>query len=369
MFTCRTIIILGELVTRKSNYKMHNYGRWQSLDIVKAVGVFLMIVLHVIIWWYIPIDYGGSEIQSLFYFFLPFLKFIGLFVIIIPITAGASLRFYLENLKTKFRKEKIVKIVRKSLALIVLGYLMNFLAFGYEEWFDWDVLQFIGVGFLILIFMYRFLHISFLWIAGIAVLFSAPYLRVLLGNWKLNYFVAILISNNEGNIFWPFFPWFSFLVYGFLIADIYINHKDKKNIYSALVIVSIFILIAAVHRNELFFRDIITNIWGPGIFQSPTLTLLGDISIFNLLLVFSDIFLKKSKRAKFGFLNTFSRGVLWIYVLHIIIGYHLVNIMQRYVSDSVYAMLITMLILFFIAYLIGVLVVWLRGKNNMMTTN
>lgn len=348
---------------------MHNYGRWQSLDIVKAVGVFLMIVLHVIVWWYIPQDYGGSQIQDSFYFFLPFLKLIGLFVVVIPIAAGTSLRFYLEQLRTKSRKEKIVRIVRKSLVLILLGYMMNFLAWGYEEFLDWDVLQFIGVGFLILIFMYRFLNIGFFWIVGIAVLFSAPYLRVLLDNWKLDYFVAILISNNEGSFFWPFFPWFSFLVYGFLIAHIYINHKTKKNIYSALVVTSILILIAAVYKNELFVRDIITNIWGAGVFQAPTLTLLGDISIFNLLLVFSDIFLKKLKMAKFGFLSTFSKGILWIYILHIIIGYHLVNIMQRHVSDSIYAMIIAMLILFVIAYLTGVLVVWLRDKNNTMTTN
>ncbi|MBI2557978.1 DUF1624 domain-containing protein [Candidatus Woesearchaeota archaeon] len=338
------------------------------MDIVKSVGVLLMIVLHVIIWWYIPLDYGGSKIQDRFYFFVPFLKFIGLFVIILPITAGASLRFYLGK-KTKLGKGGLVKIAGRSIFLILLGYLMNFLAFGHEEFFDWDVLQFIGVGFLILAFMYNYFHTSLMWAIGVVVLFSAPHLRVLLDSLKLNYFVAVLISNNEGTFFWPFFPWFSFLVYGFLIADIYIKHKNKKKIYSTLVIVSIFILIVALYKNELFFRDIVTNIWGPGIFQATTLTLLGDISIFNLLLVFSDIFLKKLKRSKFGFLNTFSRGILWIYVLHIIIGYHLVDIMQRYVSDKVYVMIITMLILFFIAYLIGVLVVWLRGKNNMITTD
>lgn len=368
MSICRIIIILGESLTRESSYKMHNYGRWQSLDIVKAVGVLLMTVLHVIVWWYIPQDYGGSQIQDSFYFFLPFLKFIGLFVIIIPITAGASLRFYLRA-GNKLRKENVIKITARSIFLVVLGYLMNFLAFGYEEFLDWDILQFIGVGFLILAFIYNYFHISIMWILGIVVLVFAPYLRVLLDNWKLNYFIAVLISNNEGNFFWPFFPWFSFLVYGFLIAHIYIKHKNKKKIYSTLTIASIVILVFAIYKNELFFHVIMTNVWGPEVFQAPTLTLLGDISIFNLLLVFSDIFLKKIKRAKFGFLNTLSRGILWIYILHIISGYHLVNIMQRYVSDSIYVMLITMLILFFIAYLTGALVVWLMNNNNTMTTN
>lgn len=342
--------------------------RWQALDIVKAVGVLLMVIVHVVVWWHVPFDYGASEVEGIFYFFLPFLKLIGLFVVILPITAGSSLRFYLERQKSK--KEKMLGVIKRSAGLIAIGYLMNLLAFGYGEFLDWDVLQFIGVGFLIIAFMYIYSGIGVVLAAGAIALFSAPYLRFMLDSWNLNYFVAALISNNEGTFFWPLFPWLSFIAYGFLMADIYINGRNIKKFYSIISILSVFILVAAAYRNELLVRPAIANIWGPSIFQAPALTLLGDISVFSLFLICTDAFLKRMKRggkkirvSKFGFINAFSRGIFWIYLIHIVVGYRLVNFVQKF-SKSVYAMLIVAGALLIAAYLTGAAVVWLKNRRH-----
>ena len=119
----------------------NKYERWQALDSVKAVGVLLMIILHVAIWWYIPLDYGGDRVPQLFYLFLPVLKFIGLFVIILPITAGASLRFYFrDNIRNNFallKNKKPTRVIKRAFLLICLGYLLNFLAWGKDEFLDW----------------------------------------------------------------------------------------------------------------------------------------------------------------------------------------------------------------------------------------
>src|SRR3989338_9147424 len=183
-------------------------GRWRGLDIVKAIGVILMVVLHVVMWWYIPYDYGAERVSEMFFFFLPFLKFIGLFVIIIPITAGASLRYFLdENFKDN---EKLVMVLKRSFLLIFTGYFMNLLAWGRAEFLDWDVLQFVGVGLALAALMIRFFSM-------------------------------------------PFFPWFSFIIYGFFISHYRLTCRNKKNIYLILQIFIFIVLILAFYLNKLFF--------------------------------------------------------------------------------------------------------------------
>src|SRR3989338_2944403 len=342
-------------------------GRWRGLDIVKAIGVILMVVLHVVMWWYIPYDYGAERVSEMFFFFLPFLKFIGLFVIIIPITAGASLRYFLdENFKDN---EKLVMVLKRSFLLIFTGYFMNLLAWGRAEFLDWDVLQFVGVGLALAALMIRFFSMPFLWIVGALTLISAPFLRMALGKWELNYIIAVLIGNNEGNFFWPFFQWFSFIIYGFFISHYRLTCRNKKNIYLILQIFSFIVLILAFYLNKLFFVDDIRNIWGPGIFQAPTLTLLANIGVFNLMLIFAEKFFKSVKTKKFGVINVFGRGILWIYVLHIVIGYYLVNFVKYYFVDSVMAMLITIAFMLVLSYVIGVAAVWLKERKAMLTTN
>lgn len=346
-----------------------SHARWLALDFVKAIGAILMVVLHVVVWWHIPLDYGTegtTKVSDAFFIVLPFLKFIGLFVIIIPITAGASLRFYLkEVLNKKFsilKNKKLISIFKRSILLIFLGYLINILAWGKDEFLDWDVLQFIGIGFILLVFMAK-LGVDFLWVIGAFSLFSAPFLRAVLDDWKFNYFIAVLISNDEGNFFWPLFPWFSFLVYGYLVADYYIKNKKRGIFYFATAAVSAIAILIALYQNKLFFMPRVENFWGPEIFQAPTLTILGGISVFNIALIGAEIFLKNVKRLMFGFINTFSKGLLWIYILHIIIGYHLINFVNS-VSGGIDAMVIAVMLLILLSYLIGVAVVWLKDRHK-----
>jgi uncharacterized membrane protein len=349
-----------------------NSKRWQALDIVKAIGVFCMVISHVVVWWYIPSDYGAEIVSDTFFLFIPYLQVIGLFVIIIPISAGAAFRFFIGNdLGNKLRilkNKKTRAIFKKSIFLVILGFLMNFLAFGHNYVLDWDVLQFIGLSLILMTFMIRFLPISTFWLVGAIVLFSAPILRSYLESWNLNYFIAVLISNYEGDSFWPFFPWFSFIVYGFLIADYFKKsrslNKIKRDSYIVATI-SILLLIAAFAKNQLFFQPLVENFWGPYIFQPPTLTVLSHFSIFNLSLIFvSNVPASQKKFSRFSFFNTFSKGILWIYVLHISLGYHLVNFTQKFISDSVIAMFFVIAILIIFSYFIGVAVVLLKSFKN-----
>ncbi|MBI2101602.1 DUF1624 domain-containing protein [Candidatus Woesearchaeota archaeon] len=341
---------------------MPSVSRWQALDIVKAFGVLLMIVLHVVMWWYIPFDYGSDKVDGMFFFFLPFLKLIGLFVIIIPITAGASLRYFLKN---NFNDGiALLKIIKRSFFLIIIGYAINLLAWGGTELLDWDVLQFVGVSLILTALMARFLPVAFVWIAGALALFSAPLLRIGLDKWKLNYFVAILIGNNEGNFFWPFFPWFSFVAYGFLIAHCHLKYGNGKSMRIALQACGIAAVALALLRGKLFFVDDIRNIWGPGIFQAPTLTLLANIGVFNLLLAYGER-IKSIKTRKFGIFNVFSRGILWIYVVHIAVGYHIIRLIQSQFSKSPVLMAVAFVFVFALSYLTGAAAVHLKGRRKL----
>jgi len=269
---------------------------------------------------------------------------------------------------TTLKNEKFIHVVKRSVFLIILGYLVNLLTWGKGEFFDWDVLQFIGVSFVVLLIIVRFFPIWFLWVPLAAVLFLAPLMRVVLNSFNLNYFAAVLVGNNEGSFFWPFFPWFSFIVYGFLVSHYILTCVNKKKIYFVLQISSLIILVYALYNSSLFVSDDIRNIWGPGVFQAPALTLLADIGVFNLLLIFADVLIK-IKTSVFGIFNTFSKGILWIYVLHIPVGYHLVNFMQNYISTGLYSMFFAIAFLLFMSYGIGAFVVWIKKRKYSLIIN
>src|SRR3989338_7535215 len=160
MFTCRIIftsvvLLMSHTLPLKIKYK--RTPRVTELEIIKGIGVFFMIVLHVFVWWYIYDDQGSSITEKEFEQSALFLKLISLFSIILPITAGFALFYNLSRFKTGFNKDKFNEVLKRSFYLLLLGYATNILVYGLDDVISWDVLQFIALSFIVL-FVFSFFH-------------------------------------------------------------------------------------------------------------------------------------------------------------------------------------------------------------------
>lgn len=347
--------------------------RWLALDCFKAVAIFVMIAWHLSIWW---INLNPSIEKGLLmvgvtpwpYLLQIIVAFSGHFSMSIPIVAGAALRLYLEKNIDKNpldRKKFLLAITKRAIALAFLGFAVNLLAFGPTNWYLWNVLQLISLSMLLIIFFISYSPVYSLAISGFAVIFTAPFIRGALQD-NNSYLAFTLIGDKLGDNIWSFFPWYGVIVYGFLMVHFYLYFKNKKqegNFKLALVSASLLLIGLALLKNRFFYAVDLEYPWGYLLFQPPTLTVLAQLSVFNVTLIIMDfIFSKITRLRKFGVINVFSRGILWIYVVHMIVGFRLIEFLINKNFQSLITLFFVMFFIFVLCYGIG-LVSILKKEN------
>jgi len=302
--------------------------RFLSLDILKGLGIIYLIFTHQIIWLYIKGDAGGliyPESLPIFYFFRTGFHVLGYQI---PLLAGVT--FFL-TLKSKVMNT--ITLINRAFLLAALGYLMNLMAWGpYDLWdfFDWDVLQFIALS---MIVTYPILKkLSTRWSA--ALLFLLGVTAICLSDqfpypdFHDLYFYKIMIGDTLGEHYWPFFPWFGLFASGILIGFLIVLNNRRKFIFMTGVG-----LIMVLHSSFLgkFYPMInLDNMWGPALFKpSPFFVtgIIGGSLLWITLMQF--LFARFSSLKRFfekSILVYYGIGILWIYILTTIIGYHMTTI-------------------------------------------
>ena len=298
--------------------------RFPEIDAIKGVGVIAMILLHSFVWWYVERDYGTMNPSRDFIESIFFLKVIGVLVFLIPVAAGFTFyHYFMKRAKAGQGRESLGFLLWRCGSLFVLGYAVNLLAWGGQEWMAWDVLQFFAVGFAVLGAL-SFFPFPATIAATALVALATPLLRGLWGTASDSYGIIILVGNESGTQYWPFFPWFILLGGGAIAAYLYENLPKKRR--GALILGSAFLCAVFMVSGVFFVGGDPTNAWGPLIFLPPVWTVLGIVSAF-IFALFSlrklDVVISPS-----GFLGVMSRGILWIYAVHIIIGYRLSGAMK-----------------------------------------
>lgn len=346
--------------------------RWIALDCFKAAAVFVMIAWHLSIWW---VNLNPSIGKSLLmvgvtpwpYLLQVIVAFSGHFSMSIPVIAGASLRFYLNKFGTPSNREKILAaIIKRAAVLAVLGFIMNVLAFGPEYWHLWNVLQLISLSMIIIAVFILYSSPYVLAVSGFAVIFAAPFIRSLLQD--VNYYPAFaLIGDRFGDNIWSFFPWFGVIVYGFLISHLYLQFKGKKseiNARVALASASLLIIFTALLKNKFFYAVDFQYPWGPLLFQPNTLTVLAQLSVFTVLIIMMDFFSSRMRIKKFGIINVFSKGILWIYIVHMIAGFRLIEFLVNNGFQSRTTLFFVMAFILLLSYSVGALSVLKKEKSS-----
>lgn len=352
-----------------------NKERWMALDAFKTIAIFVMILWHLSLWWVnlnTSIDIEGKVLKvgvtQWPYLLQIIVAFSGHFVMSIPLIAGAAMRFYFEKYQnSKFKSKEFLKaIVVRAFALAMLGHLMNLLAFGADSWYFWNVLQLVSVSIIITAIFILFSSIYLLALAGFLVIFIAPLVRILLEKYN-SYFALMLVGDKVGDNIWAFFPWYGIVVYGYALAHFYLKCKDSgklKNFKILITLISFFLIIIALLKNQFFYWVDLRYPWSSSLFQPPTLTILAQISIFNILLFLFDWYFSKIRRIrKYGIINAFSRGILWVYLVHVIVGFRLIEFLLAKGYSNLFFLFLIIAFILLLCYFVGVIVIRKREKN------
>lgn len=344
--------------------------RWLALDCFKAVAIFVMILWHLSVWW---INLSPSIEKGLLmvgvtpwpYLLQVIVAFSGHFSMSIPAVAGASLRFYLDKIeKTAANKGKILYVTAKrAVALAALGYALNLLAFGPSAWRSWNVLQLISLSMILITFLVLYSSPYFLAMSGLAAIFAAPFLRYILQN-NDSYYALMLVGDRLGDNIWSVFPWYGVIAYGFLAVHLYLYSKRKHNEkkFRLLIFTASLLLIGtALFKNRFFYAVDLNYPWGALLFQPPTLSILAQLSVFSIFLFLMDfIFAKTKELGRFSIVNVFSRGILWIYLVHMIVGFRLIEFLANNGFSSIIVFFFVVLSIFALSYAVGALSVLIK---------
>ena len=349
--------------------------RWKALDAMKALCVLAMVIFHSIFWLLTSDDqiFISEEIlmfQSLDSSFMILLSFVAIFGLLppmIPMTAGTALRFHLrkrwsKNSNKLNKKYPLSTLLKRTLFLVILGIFLNLLAWGFDDIFSWDVLFFISFSFVLITLFSKIFSIYLLIFISFAGVFITPFIRKLFLNFDEFYIGIILVGDLIGDHYWPIFPWIFLVIFGLCVAHFYLI-LNRKTFYKLFLISGLILMGAAIFSGNFFFEMESSNLWGKTIFQPPTTTLLGIMGLFNILIVIFDKVLTKIKLKKYGLINSFSKGILWVYILHTIIFYRIseVVVSSGEIPTKIFITSFLFIGLIF-SYFVGIFSIYLTSK-------
>ncbi len=341
--------------------------RYESLDFLKALGIIYLIVLHHLIWVLLLGDYGTLRYEQGRSLGMAFGVHSGLHVLGFQLPLLAGMTFFM-MLKTKDLGFK--EIALRALILCLLGFMMNLFTWGPRHAFDWDVLPFIALSMLIAYPFLRFfptgLATSILILIGmIALRFSSAFPF----GFQDYYLYYVIFGDPAGGHFWPLCPWFILFALGIFTGDVFCSQSRKMMIF--LIIIGAVLLITSMTKGDFFPASRENQVWGPALFKPSPYFVLGIMGFSLSVLPLTHLIFEKWKSARdflkrSGFLY-FSYGILWIYLISTVVGYHLtVLVLNRLSLDYAGALVaLTMLILFqlVVAFFIGKTIFEIK-KNN-----
>ena len=346
---------------------LSNFGQEKiisSLKITKFVGVFFMVINHTLFWLILA---QGLKFKNSFLFLVPYLNkmnFIGFFNMLLPIAAGAMLRFrfngYIANNRLKYSLKNTIKLV---IFLFVLGIFYNIFVWGWSDFDDWDLLFFISFSFLLIALISK-INLNLLYLISLPLLFLTRFFQSI--NFPNNYFFQTIIGGNAlQGIYWPILPWFPTVVYGFFIFD-FLYSSQKLIIKKMFLIGNIFLnfLFSLAYGGNFSFKINPENFWQP-IFN-PNISV-----VFFILAIFSSIVFAglsfKTKWLKYGLVNSFSQGILWIYIFQSFLSNRLSFFFTKFAPRSLpyFWIYLGFLILFYlsISWIIGYTTIKIQEKR------
>jgi len=303
---------------------------WPAFDLIKCACAVGMVLAHGLYWTWTVRGRFILPPESPWFTAFQWGMFLGVCPLALPFLAGAALRLRYAAPVSEHESGSILRtLALQSVVLAILGYLMNVLAAGWYDLWAWNVLQLIAVSFLLTGTLY--LRKSVLPVAafGLLVLALTDPLRDILPNQDRGALFRVILGDPLDWHQWPIFPWSATVAFGFVLADAYFRFSRDHFVWICTASgVLLTALAGALGRIIPAFDP--KNLIGSQIMQPPVALVLGIVGV--LLLVFASLTTIQSRIhfSRNGFVRCFSGGILWIYLIHMIIGVRVSYIILRY---------------------------------------
>lgn len=340
---------------------MDRIKNWPALDVVKFICVLAMIVVHS--HFALATDfYRFADAAGFFYKISEKFMFLSLFVMMLPMLAGAVLRTQ-ESLDIR-------RTVKLASLMAFFGFLMNLLTSGPGYIFSWNVLQFLGLSLVVISILLKYYSIREVFLLSFFSLVFAGPLRSVLGGYGNIYPVGIFIGADNQFIFWPFFPWFSLVGLGFVFTHLYEKYADFEGFNPATFLAGLFLLLIAGLRGEISPYLDPNYVWGPSLFQPKIGFVLAVIGLFCVLIALANIFFNNISLKKYGIINSYSKGIFWIYLYQMSYNFYFSVVLKAFfpMAEPRMAYFILPVLMIFSSWYIGFASIKLFQEKKLIIT-
>ncbi len=316
--------------------------RWEFLDIMKGVGLLAMITVHCLVWWYV---YPVNRIEQIdTSIFLAGYIGIGLLVLWLPVSAGAA--FFLANknfLNTDFmlvttKGRYLSSVLKRAVLIALVGFILNFLAWGYEATFLWNVLQFYALSIILIAVIHSFFSLRGVWLVGMLsflIFTTTAFWQSLFGPSKLK---TVLIGDLTQMDIWPLLPWFYIVVIGYAIGYFFVR-REVESVYKMALRTGLagFVvgLLGGGFRVSMDYS--FATIWDMSI-QPPVFTMIGMVGLSLFVLGIVGRFLEARRSTITHWLSTLGKAVAVVYVAHMIFGFAYFDNLSEVVGQSYFVL-------------------------------
>lgn len=295
---------------------------WPALDLVKFAGVTGMILVHSFYW--VATVYGRLIVptDSWVFVWLSRLMFLGFFSLMLPLSAGCAFRFALSPTDDlpRLSLRQCLKVWANGLFLAAIGFFMNVLAVGWTALWAWNVLQFVGLSLSLIGTLLALLPVHAVAGAGIGVLLCQTFVLETGLSATETYACQALFGDPSGFHGWPLFPWFSTVVFGFFLSHAYLKLGSRQKFSSLLAILGGIGLLGGALAGDWLPALDPESLMGGKLFTPQPGLILTLLGIASLMFLAAGRLAKVAPLRPHGIVNCFSKGILWIYVIHLVIG-------------------------------------------------
>ena len=301
-----------------------NPNHWPALEVLKALCVLVILFVHP---HFLLITEGYALVrpQSRVVQLTEELMVLGVFITMLPIMAGSVIRMGLGNLagNAHVKSAYLKRAVFSALFIAFLGFCMNGLTWGGWYFWSWNMLQTVAVSYVLCVLIFFAAGVYGLFFISMLLIFLAQPLASVVGVESDNYFLNVLFGSDSRFTFWPLFPWAAMPLIGFLYAHFYLKYSDKLQFWLLVLMIGGLLVGYSVYKGQFTAPLNSDYVWTQLMIQPSLGEVAGAVGLFSLCMFFLEQLTVKMKNRRYGMINCFSKGILWIYLLQMIASYHL----------------------------------------------
>lgn len=199
--------------------------RIRAVDLVRTTAIAIMVVVHFV-------ENLSGVVPRISGFGAP----------LFTLLSGLSYRLWLDGQLARGASDALIRVrtIRRGLFLIGAGILFNVLVWMPQDIFNWDVLTFIGFGYLMLEWARRMSLLVCSWACAVVFAIS-PAARVAVDYasfWTANYFehdatLSDVLSGLLASAYFPLLPWLCYPLLGFIVGSVLFSHETRSRRGSA----------------------------------------------------------------------------------------------------------------------------------------